>query len=232
VLSKALAELAPLFLVHGEALKVVFRRALRDNTAAVRSAAVSAYPRLYRCAIESPDVLRLLVREVMSLAYEQSYKKRLTFIECQRALLLDRSQPSDVLDDAFWQALHLLSEDQIVDVRIGAARIVSLAWDKNSLQSRSSALPLWVQGIVLRLAQDPSNDVRAFVLHIPVPDFRPSVLEDVTPTSSIFSQPPPKRLPQTALVAGIDQLQIVEVEQGRRAMSRHPSSNSPTAPRS
>ena len=99
VLAKSLERLAPLFPGSGEALCSLLRRALRDTTAAVRKAAVETvslvwvtrffvdfvdliywlqYPQIYEYTLSRQHMLKLITEEVSSLAYDESFKKRLT----------------------------------------------------------------------------------------------------------------------------------------------------------
>ncbi|KAH8117354.1 ARM repeat-containing protein [Phellopilus nigrolimitatus] len=214
VLAARLDKLAPLFPNNGEALQKLLRRALRDNTAAVRNAAVEAYPHIYDCISAHPEVLRSVVNEILSLAYEQSFRRRLTYVECIKSLILHHLHHERIMDESFWQAALALASDKIVDVRIGVARLLSIVCDKIISQFRT--LPAGVLEIVRTLAEDPSDVVRAFVTHIVAGDRRP-LLKDVhkrsteTPPASaaMFSRPPPGRHRQS-LVSGIGELKITD----------------------
>ncbi|THH05452.1 hypothetical protein EW145_g4780 [Phellinidium pouzarii] len=194
VLARTLARLAPFFPSNGQSLRTILGRALRDETAAVRTAAVEAvsmlfksfseisilisnwekYPQIYDCVSAFPGVLRSIVDEILSLAYDEVYKKRLTYVACEKALIAHYRYNERIMDDDFWEAAVALAHDKIVDSR---------------------TLPPSVLHIVRALNEDPASDVRDFVSHILTRDvlaLSQGVQERVA-TSTIFSRPPPKR---------------------------------------
>ncbi|EJD05837.1 ARM repeat-containing protein [Fomitiporia mediterranea MF3/22] len=217
VLARSMDRLAPLFPADGEVLRLVLRRALRDTTAAVRNAVIETYPQVYGSVLNRPEALRLVTEEVSSLVYDESFKKRLTYVECARSLVTSNPSYDRFMDDVFWQAAVKLASDKITDVRIGMARLLGIICDK--ILSRSRTLPGGVLTIVRTLSEDPISDVGAFVSHILAPDLRPPTelayghVSETNPSMALFSRPPPKREPRT-LVAGINDMKISSVSRG------------------
>ncbi|KAI5122084.1 hypothetical protein M0805_006066 [Coniferiporia weirii] len=198
VLAKRLSQLAHLFPTTGQSLRTLFGRALRDETAAVRKAAVDIYPYVYDCLSAHPELLQSIVDEVLSLANEQTYKRRLTYVECVKSLITHYPYNERIMDDeSFWHPAVALAKDKIVDVRIGMARLMNVATDKIVSQDRT--LPTVVLHIVQVLSEDKANDVRAFVLHIlardtyDVPQGREEQITAASSATAIYSQPPPRR---------------------------------------
>lgn len=177
----------------------LMRRMLRDPYAAVRNAAVGAFPQVRKNALAFPDALRMLDEEVYLLASDSSCKKRLTFIETQSALLKQTPLQDISLETSFWTTVAELSRDSILDVRIAVARLASFIHDMamrgGSPFPPSSAL----SEIVTRLSQDPSSDVRSFVSFSSiaqggVPEHSPVDETSGVPSVTTFSRPPPRRL--------------------------------------
>ncbi|KAL0947025.1 hypothetical protein HGRIS_013168 [Hohenbuehelia grisea] len=190
-----------------KSLRSLLMKGLEDNVAAIREAAVSSLPVIYRVYSTAESVRRDLHDDVVSLSRASNYRKRMTFIACKQALITPskEGQAAVVADDEFWSSLAHLADDTIVGVRIGLARLVGYYYGefcRGSHHAPSSALA----SLARRLADDVSHEVQAFV-----PD--PGLLElprgdaDMEPASHgatsasvnaagrrqlgrIFSQPP------------------------------------------
>ncbi|KAG6814303.1 hypothetical protein H0H92_013428 [Tricholoma furcatifolium] len=142
------------------------QRALEDSVAAVREAAVRAVAGVW--PLLSGEVLEQLRLTFTSLSQSPMFKRRMTFIACQHALV-----GVVPIDNTFLNSLIPLSEDPIDAVRIRLARLVS------SLASTPSPVIL---SLVLRLSQDSSPDVKSYVLN-PGP-------HQVAESFATFSRPP------------------------------------------
>lgn len=73
-----------------------------------------------------PQWLAALHDSIGELAQSGSYRKRMSFVMCEQALILSESEDYVLSDDQFWRSLHILAKDQIVDVRIRVARLVGI----------------------------------------------------------------------------------------------------------
>ncbi|RDB20973.1 Serine/threonine-protein phosphatase 4 regulatory subunit 1 [Hypsizygus marmoreus] len=201
-LAQSISEEAPSFVAG------LLRRALEDNVAAVREAAISNLPRLWSYLSSHSEPLVQLRADLQSLAKSTIYRRRMTFVACQQALVTptDDGSPTIPLDTDFWMSIADLTDDTVVGVRIGLARLVGFLYDRSLLESEPP-----VSGILLsliqRLSRDPSHEVQSY---IPDP-FRIHLHDNVTHTNerpmpatsdlsrkyatnlSTFSRPPPLR---------------------------------------
>ncbi|KAG5646684.1 hypothetical protein DXG03_002674 [Asterophora parasitica] len=168
-------------LVTGTSRIGLLKRALEDNVAAVREAAVDVVAEILLSLSGDQDAVAQLRAVLQSFAVSSLFRRRMTFIACQQALAL---HPQHVvpLDDELWRPLVALAGDPIVGVRIGLGRLVGSLSISNRPRS-----PVFLT-LVARLSQDPSKEVQAYVLHPPSPVVKKNIR---TNSVSTFSRPPP-----------------------------------------
>jgi len=134
---------------------------LEDGVAAVREAAISMIPQVWKAFGHWQDVLDKLQADIHGLAQSPSFRNRMTFIGCQQALVMpgeDGKSATD-MDDRFWKDLSILANDEIIGVRISLARFICLL----HAQFFPSAAPLGLRNLISHLAVDSSYEVRSFV---------------------------------------------------------------------
>ncbi|KAF8201663.1 armadillo-type protein [Pholiota molesta] len=142
-------------------------KALEDNVAAVREAAISIVPELYSIFSATNESAELL-HDLQSLAPSTNYRRRMTFIACQQTLTLatdKKGQPLISCDDDFLRSVADLANDAIEGVRIGISRFAALA---HGVKFRSSfrAIPSILHDLVQQLSQDSSHEVRSYVAEL------------------------------------------------------------------
>ncbi|KII88649.1 hypothetical protein PLICRDRAFT_41852 [Plicaturopsis crispa FD-325 SS-3] len=180
-----------------EVIRGLLMRGLVDHVAAVREAAVSALPLIWKAFSARHDILEELNTDLRGLAVSSSFRHRMTFVACQQALLFSDDtreavqMPSD--DHRCWKALAALADDDILGVRIGLARLVGAVHGQTIRDGQSPPEPL--VNLARHLSQDPSEGVRAYVSKS-IPPPRPRFLKRLASkhggtTFSTFSRPPP-----------------------------------------
>ncbi|KAF8628354.1 hypothetical protein AX15_003890 [Amanita polypyramis BW_CC] len=104
----------------------LLRRALEDNVASVRESGVIALPHIWKIFSHQPDFLSRLQAYMFSLANATAYRKRMTFIACQRSLIMSNKQTLCCLNDELLDAIDKLADDGVEGVRIGVARLLGI----------------------------------------------------------------------------------------------------------
>jgi len=169
-------------------IRALLKKALEDDFGAVRETAISVI-----CRIAPHDVwratLNLVNEDILSLANSPIFRRRMTFVACQQALVSSAGGLSILVDDARWHTLERLSNDSIVGVRIGVARLSASILENASRVT--SVVPRRIFDMIDHLQQDSSAEVRSYV---------PSMADlqqgrTIFPTHSdsflTFSRPPP-----------------------------------------
>ncbi|KDQ13120.1 hypothetical protein BOTBODRAFT_33728 [Botryobasidium botryosum FD-172 SS1] len=193
-LAGILGSLVGLLGEHGHLLGSLMRRALLDNVAAVREAAISAVPTFISSLSCYPEVHRTVRLDLLALATAESYRKRATYIACCQALVLSKHGDEEIRRTSLWDSLLVLAVDPIIDVRIGVARLIGVICMKqyHDQVSRHS----FIANIISTLSKDGSDEVRSFVSHHL--DYKPYtfIAEPTTSASALatFSRPPPTPL--------------------------------------
>ncbi|TDL27378.1 ARM repeat-containing protein [Rickenella mellea] len=190
VLAKCLGDLAPLLADQIEVLCSLLRLALEDGTAAVRNAAVSSYSQIIASFHESPDNLATIRDEVRTFASASSFRRRITYIACEHAIIMSEPRISGYVDDAFWETVSNLARDSIVDVRIAVARLLG------SSPFSHSASDAQISQISKGLWHDDSPHVRSFIAHLFIGPFDEDIAASSPPTDTVFSRPPSLPLSQ------------------------------------
>lgn len=132
----------------------------------------------------------------------------MTFLACYQAILQSDLRGDDFFTGSFLSSLLLLSQDQIVDVRLRVARLLgtfSGAYSRHGnpdcpiskfVADKQTGLPQELSQVfhelAVKLSQDPSNDVKAFaeplVAHWPPTT---SHRKRAAKSAANFSRPPP-----------------------------------------
>ncbi|KAH7923518.1 hypothetical protein BV22DRAFT_1068634 [Leucogyrophana mollusca] len=169
----------------------LLKRGLEDEVGAVREGAMSVMSRMWKSRQLWASVLDRLRTDILALASSPSYRKRMTFVACQQALVSasEQEHPVTVVDDVeFWEALRRLADDTIVGVRIGVARFAGVIHE--FFLNSSGSIPQQVHDLVGHLLQDESLEVRSFVAARPEGRARNPVPRP-SDNSLTFSRPPP-----------------------------------------
>lgn len=211
-LAGALPELARLAEGKGDVVRILMGKALLDNVAAVREAAVNSLTQVFAAFERRPLLLDGIRDDLKSLAGAHQCRRRATYIACCSALVEGEMGASEIAREEFWVNISHLSQDKMLDVRIGVARLIGLVCEKH--YATFSSRPQELLQIIRRLSQDDSRDVRAFIARLLVSKM-PQALEPATDTLppvlyAIFSRPPPKTPAKQDLVKGMQALGIPE----------------------
>lgn len=170
--------------IHG-----LLQRALEDTVAAVRESAAAGLPHIRKIFADQPDFLTSLHSYVLSLAEATSYRRRMTFITCQQALITHRS----AIDSDTLNAIAKLADDRVDGVRIGIARLVACIYEKRVLNVTPITDVLLT--VINSLSQDRCSDVRAYVPNVTTFSHdRECTAFSKARTPDIFSRPPASRL--------------------------------------
>lgn len=194
--------LKPLFLLmaekgdvreSSECIRGLLRAALWDNVNAVREAGIGVLPLIWMTFQEREMSLEGLRGDLNALARADTFRRRMTFIACQQALVIPGTDNRAAIspDPDFWTTLITLSEDSVQGVRIGVARLVGLL--TQHLIARRELLPDTLTQLSRRLSKDDAKEVQSYVIY-PSPGAEASA-HGVNPTTSpsasaIFSRPP------------------------------------------
>ncbi|KAI0065473.1 ARM repeat-containing protein, partial [Artomyces pyxidatus] len=165
-------------------VSALVRRALEDEVAAVREAGVRSLPIMYQVLTGARHVWEQLSADVREMAHSSIFRRRMTFVACYQALLTANGYQMIVEDSPYRYCLAQLSEDPIIDVRIGVARLVGTIYNQFIRSGLSFPQPL--DEILQRLQADAAPGVRAYVPAVPTQDF--GAFPDSFAT---FSRPPP-----------------------------------------
>ncbi|KAJ6455686.1 armadillo-type protein [Mycena sanguinolenta] len=179
-------------------LRGLLRKALEDAVAAVREAAISALPRLWRMFSEQQAELAQLRENVQTLSQSGLYRQRMTFVACVQCLVVDGpdNQPFITAEDDLWSAISHLADDTVVGVRIGIARLARVASERYQNGHQQS-----LRNLIRHLSLDSSHDVRAYVANslnaAPAPQLAGATSAEVTgirpprrASFATFSRPP------------------------------------------
>ncbi|KAG2158366.1 armadillo-type protein [Suillus bovinus] len=171
-----------------DSIRALLKKALEDDFGAVRETAISVICRIAPHEVWKPT-LNLIKEDILSLANSPIFRRRMTFVACQQALVSSAGGLSILVDDARWHTLERLSNDSIVGVRIGIARL-STSILENALRD-TAVVPRRIFDMIDHLQQDSSAEVRSYI---------PSVADllqgrTIFPSHSdsflTFSRPPP-----------------------------------------
>ncbi|KAG9318787.1 armadillo-type protein [Chiua virens] len=188
--------------LYPECIHRILRWGLEDDFGAVREVSISVVTRMRREDGQWKTVLDRLCHDILQLAYAASFRKRMTYIACQQALVSSSQVDSYLADQSNWHALEQLAGDDIVGVRIGVARLAGslfgLYESRKRLESVSSGdsdefarcsthVPQPIVALVERLRMDRSAEVRSYV---PSPVDEPAYSDRTGPFET-FSRPPP-----------------------------------------
>lgn len=143
-----------------DSIRALLHKALEDDFGAVRETAISVICRIAPQEIWKPT-LNLINEDILSLANSPIFRRRMTFVACQQALASSAGGLSISMDDARWRALERLSNDSIVGVRIGVARLAGSILE-NALRD-TSVVPLRIFDMIDHLQQDSSAEVRSYI---------------------------------------------------------------------
>ncbi|THU86431.1 ARM repeat-containing protein [Dendrothele bispora CBS 962.96] len=164
---------------------------LLDSVNAVREAGIYVLPKLWSTLSSRADVRTTLAASLAGLAHSASSRKRMTFVACQQALVIPvpEREPTIPIDDAFVESIAPLVGDDILGVRIGVARLIGILCI--GLSQRSKPIPPLLHVLAVRLAQDLSSEVRAYVNYLEEAPSPPSKQPNPEYNVSTFSRPPP-----------------------------------------
>ncbi|KAG8937098.1 hypothetical protein FRC02_006298 [Tulasnella sp. 418] len=174
-----------------DSARLLAMRAIIDTVAAVREAAITAFPKLLKELSPNNQALDLAYADLYSLASTDIFRRRTAFTSACTALLVADHAHRLVNSDEFWSCLRSLSDDAVIDVRIGLARLVATLCER--LYPDVYARPQAIADLIRKLYRDPSIDVKSYVSHlIHTPS---SPLTAVSSSSSgqlfaTFSRPP------------------------------------------
>ncbi|KAF9052975.1 armadillo-type protein, partial [Panaeolus papilionaceus] len=142
-------------------------KGLEDSVASVREAAISTLPELWRISLNTIGSVDQLREDIKQMSISSNYRRRMTFIACQQALVvakhIDR-QPLISLESCL-DMIEQLSGDTIEGVRIAVARLAAFLHGNVLGQSPGSSGHLQV--LIDHISQDDSPDVRSYVANLP-----------------------------------------------------------------
>ncbi|KAG8910906.1 hypothetical protein FRC00_007366, partial [Tulasnella sp. 408] len=179
---------------RGGSIKTLLVSALTDRTAAVRDAAVASCPKVMEGLVDDPEVRSTAMQDIDALALDTSFRRRSTYIAVAQKLLLTGNHREAFEEPERQGLLATLADDNIVDVRIGLSRFISLACARY-FPDRPTR-PAWLKSILRRLGRDPSTEVQSFVAPLarhPSSILVPAASPPTSPAPSpfaTFSRPP------------------------------------------
>ncbi|KAG8921814.1 hypothetical protein FRC01_014878, partial [Tulasnella sp. 417] len=179
---------------RGGSIKTLLISALTDRTAAVRDAAVASCPEVMDGLVGDPEVRSTAMQDIDALALDTSFRRRSTYIAVTQTLLLTGDHREVFEESEKQDLLATLAVDNIVDVRIGLSRFISLVCARYFPDRQ--ARPSWLKSILRQLSRDSSAEVKSFVA--PLARHPSSILVDAasratsptTSTFATFSRPP------------------------------------------
>ncbi|KIO25160.1 hypothetical protein M407DRAFT_8549 [Tulasnella calospora MUT 4182] len=178
---------------RGGSIKTLLISALTDRTAAVRDAAVASCPKVMDGLVDDPEVRSAAIQDINNLALDTSFRRRSTYIAVAQTLLTgDRREVFEEPEKQ--RLLATLADDNIVDVRIGLSRFISLVCARYFPDRQTR--PAWLGSILRRLGRDSSTEVKSFVAPLarhPSSVLVPAASRATSPTPSpfaTFSRPP------------------------------------------
>jgi serine/threonine-protein phosphatase 4 regulatory subunit 1 len=171
-----------------DSIRALLKKALEDEFGAVRETAISVI-----CRIAPQDVwrptLNLINEDILSLANSSIFRRRMTFVACQQALASSAGGLSILVDDARWHTLERLSNDSIVGVRIGVARLCGSILE-NALRN-TSVVPRRIFDMIDHLQQDSSAEVRSYIPSMVDLQQGRTMFPSHSDSFLTFSRPPP-----------------------------------------
>ncbi|KAJ6547456.1 armadillo-type protein [Mycena capillaripes] len=180
-------------------LRGLLRKALEDNVAAVREAAISALPHFWSMFADQQSVLADLRENIRALSQSETYRQRMTFVACLQALIVGAPDNKPFISsvDDLWSAVSSLADDDVVGVRIGIARLARAASERS--QTSHQQVSGFLLDLIRHLSLDSSHDVRSYVRDATTPGHSSdATLEESTtirpprrPKFATFSRPPP-----------------------------------------
>ncbi|KAI0082750.1 ARM repeat-containing protein [Panus rudis PR-1116 ss-1] len=190
---KALDPVVSLEDVPEDVLHELLMKGLQDSASAVREAAVASVPAFVVAWEGRPAYLERLTNSIQELAISSAYRKRMAYIACQQEILLSENYQALIKSETFWQTLHRLADDAIVDVRIRVARFLGLLSD--TVLEPSDAVKSNIVSLAERLSRDTSAEVKAFTQPIlagthPIFSARRESSRTIKSAAN-FSRPPP-----------------------------------------
>lgn len=102
----------------------IMSKALRDEVAAVREAAISSVP-AYLKALRGSPAHEPAMEDILNLSVNDKYRQRVTFVACALSMSLAAQNPAELEALTIWNSVAMLAQDPIVDIRIGVARLVA-----------------------------------------------------------------------------------------------------------
>jgi len=177
------------------------------------------------CRITCLDVWRTTVNmingDILSLAKSPSFRRRMTyvyplldpfffssfrrFVACQQSLASTGGGLSILADDAKWQAVEQLSNDSIVGVRIGIARLAGSILGKiltlhacfpclpalENVLRDTTAVPRRIFDVIDHLQHDSSPEVRSYIPNMAALQQGRTSFPSHSDSFLTFSRPPP-----------------------------------------
>ncbi|KAG1756528.1 armadillo-type protein [Suillus paluster] len=173
-------------------IRALLRKGLEDDFGAVRETAISVICRIALQDVWRPT-LNIVHQDMLSLANSPIFRRRMTFVACQQALASSVGGLSILVDDARWRTLERLSNDSIVGVRIGVARLAGSIFE-NALHA-TSAVPHRIFDMIDHLQQDSSAEVRSYIPSVANLQQGQRVFPSHSDSFLTFSRPPPLLCP-------------------------------------
>ncbi|KAI6131802.1 armadillo-type protein [Pisolithus croceorrhizus] len=175
---------------HPDCVHRLLKNGLEDDFGTVRDAAIHVVARIWANYDTWAAVLDGLRRDITTLAYAPSYRKRMTYIACQQSLVLTKEKNPFFMNDTNWEAVTQLARDRVVGVRIGVARLTKSLYDKD-IRSFGFA-PQRTIDLVEQLRHDASAEVRSYVPNVvDVCGQTPAIGPNRSEVFATFSRPPP-----------------------------------------
>ncbi|KAF8522216.1 ARM repeat-containing protein [Hysterangium stoloniferum] len=188
-LTRALPQLGRLAEGQGAVIRTLMLKSLVDTVAAVREAAIATFSDVLQAFERRPNIVEGLLDDLSSLAHADLCRRRTTYVACCGAVIAGPNGKLKSLGDDFWTHISQLSQDHMLDVRIGVSRLVGVICDKfyPDILSR----PPHILEVIQRLVEDPSRDVRDFIAFSLTTDVLRTPQPNTPPLSfATFSRPP------------------------------------------
>ncbi|CAG8517817.1 10969_t:CDS:10 [Paraglomus occultum] len=166
-------------------------RAIQDKVASVRETAVATFSTLFRIAKHDDACYNQVRERVKQFATEYRFRERVSYVQICSALM-SNGFPNSEFETHFLPILETLVSDQVVNVRIAVARLVSdlcqtgkpfsLTWQAyGNIQIINSSNP--ILPLIQTLSRDTDVNVRLFVFPFLSPEERESILSYLQPQS-------------------------------------------------
>lgn len=175
---------------HPDCVHRLLKNGLEDDFGTVRDAAIHVVSRIWADHDTWAVVLDGLRRDITALAYAHSYRKRMTYIACQQALVLMKEKNPFSMNDTNWEAVRQLARDRVVGVRIGVARLAKSLYDEDTRSCGFVAQR--TVDLVEELRHDASAEVRSYVPNVvDICGETPATGSNRSGVFATFSRPPP-----------------------------------------